>query len=129
MADYGFVKELDRTYDEVCEALPELLQKEGFGILSRIHMHEKFKEKLNVDFPKYTIFGVCNPPLAHKAVSAEENLGLMLPCNAIVYEKGDKTVLAIIRPTVAMSMIENEAVKPVAQQVEMKLKKVFDAVS
>ena len=125
MINYGFVKELNRSFDEVCEALPGACQKEGFGVLTKIDMHDKFKEKLGIEFRKYRIFGICNPPLAHKSISCEENLGLMLPCNAIVYEKGDKAVVAVIKPTVAMSMIQNEKLLP----VEEKLKRVFDAIN
>ena len=106
----------------------EGLKKEGFGILTRIDVQEKFKEKLGIDFKKYVILGVCNPASAHKAIVAEENIGLMLPCNVIVYEKEDKTVVSIIKPTVAMRMIENEELKQIATQVETKLKNVFYSI-
>jgi uncharacterized protein (DUF302 family) len=129
MINYGYVKESEKAFDEVCAGLPEALQKEGFGVLSKIDLSEKFKEKLGIEFQKYMLFGVCNPPLAHKALTAEINLGLMLPCNAVVYERDGKAVLAVIRPTVAMSMIENESLAPVAEEVERKLKAVFDAAA
>ena len=129
MIDYGFVKELDKSFEDVCEILPAELQKEGFGILTKIDVKEKLKEKLGIDFKKYIIFGACNPPNAHKALTIEENIGLMLPCNVIVYEKEGKTVLAVIRPAVAMEAVKNEALLPVAKEVEEKLKRVFDAIS
>jgi len=125
---YGFTKELDLSYETVKEIVVEELKKEGFGILTQIDVQAKLKEKLGIDFKKYVIFGACNPPNAHKAILAEENIGLMLPCNVIVYEKGNKTVLSIIRPTVAMQMIANSALKSIAESVEVQLKKVFDAV-
>lgn len=129
MIDYGFVKELDKSFEDVCEILSAELQKEGFGILTKIDIKEKLKEKLGVDFKKYMIFGACNPPNAHKALTIEENIGLMLPCNVIVYEKEGKTVLAIIRPAVAMESVKNDELLPVAKEVEEKLKRVFDAIN
>ncbi len=129
MISYGFEKEVDKSFEEICSLLPDELKKEGFGILTEIAVHDKLKEKLNVEFKKYHIFGACNPPYAHEALTVEENIGLMLPCNVIVYEKDDKTVLAVIRPTVAMQMINNDKLSPIATSIEEKLKKVFDAIT
>jgi len=106
----------------------EALKNEGFGILTEIDVKEKMKEKLGLDMNKYIILGACNPPNAYKAILTEENIGLMLPCNVIVYEKGGKTVLSVIRPTVAMQMIENSELQRVAEAVEAQLKKSFDAI-
>jgi uncharacterized protein (DUF302 family) len=86
------------------------------------------KEKLGIDMNKYIILGACNPPNAYKAILAEKNIGLMLPCNVIVYEKGGKTVLSVIRPSVAMQMVDNVELQKISEEVEKKLKKVFDAV-
>ena len=86
------------------------------------------KEKLGLDMGKYIILGACNPPNAYKAILAEENIGLMLPCNVIVYEKGDRTVLSVIKPTVAMKMIDNRELDAIAEFIEVKLKKAFDAI-
>ncbi len=129
MIEYGFVKELDARFEDVCEILPEELEKEGFGILTRVPIHEKLKEKLGVEFRRYIIFGACNPPNAFKALSVEDNIGLMLPCNVIVYEKDGKTVLSVIKPTVGMQAVQNDELKPVALVVEEKLKRVFDAIN
>jgi uncharacterized protein (DUF302 family) len=128
MIHYGFTKELGLSFDKVREVVTKELKKEGFGILTEIDIREKFKEKLGIDFRRYVILGACNPPNALKSILAEENIGLMLPCNVIVYEKGDKTVLSIVKPTVAMQMIENEELRPVAAFIEEKLRKVFEAV-
>lgn len=128
MINYGFTKEVKLPFEEVIAVVTERLKKEGFGILTRIDVQEKFKEKLGIDFKKYVILGACNPASAHKAIVVEENIGLMLPCNVIVYEKEDKTVVSIIKPTVAMRMIENEELKQIATQVETKLKNVFDSI-
>ncbi|HVO67633.1 MAG TPA: DUF302 domain-containing protein [Syntrophales bacterium] len=128
MINYGFTKELNIPFDNVKGLVVEELKKEGFGVLTEIDVQTKLKEKLGIDFKKYVILGACNPPSAHKAIIAEENVGLMLPCNVIVYEKGNKTALSIVRPTVAMQMIDNPVLKTIAENVEVKLKKVFDAV-
>jgi len=128
MIDYGFTREIDLPFEEAIEMVTDELKKEDFGILTRIDAKEKFKEKLGIDFKKYMILGACNPSNAHKAIIAEENIGLMLPCNVIVYERGSKTVISIIKPTVAMGMIDNEELKQIARLVEIKLKKVFESL-
>jgi len=128
MIHYGLTKELDIPYETVIEQVREALKKEGFGILTEIDVKEKMKEKLGLDMGKYIILGACNPPNAYKAILAEENIGLMLPCNVIVYERGGKTVLSVIRPTVAMQMIGNEELQKLAEAIEGKLKKAFDAI-
>ena len=128
MIHYGFTKELDIPYETVIEQVREALKKEGFGVLTEIDVKEKMKEKIGIDMRKYIILGACNPPNAYKAILAEENIGLMLPCNVIVYEKGSKTVLSVIRPTVAMQMIDNMELQKVAEVVEGQLKKAFDAI-
>lgn len=128
MINYGFTKELNIPFEKAIEAVTEALKKEGFGILTKIDVKEKFKEKLGIDFKNYAILGACNPSSAHKAILAEENIGLMLPCNVIVYEKGDKTAVSIIKPTVAMAMTNNEELKQIAENVEAQLKKVFGSI-
>jgi uncharacterized protein (DUF302 family) len=128
MIDYGFVKELDLSFDEVLVRVTEVLKREGFSVLTRIDVQQKFREKLGIYFPRYTILGACNPGFAHKAIIAEENIGLMLPCNVLVYEKEGKTILAVIRPTVAMRMVSNEELEKIALAVETGLKSVFDSV-
>lgn len=128
MISYGFKKEISIPFEKAEEAVTQELKKQGFGILTRIDAKEKFKEKLGIDFKNYVILGACNPSLAHKAILAEEDIGLMLPCNVLVYEQEGKTVLSVIRPATAMGMIENEALKQIAVEVEEKLQQVFDSV-
>jgi uncharacterized protein (DUF302 family) len=128
MISYGFTKELDIPYETVVDLVREALQRGGFGVLTEIDVKEKMKEKLGLDMRKYIILGACNPPNAYKTILAEENIGLMLPCNVIVYEKSSKTVLSVIRPTAAMQMIDNVELQKLAQTVEEELKKVFDAI-
>lgn len=126
---YGFKKELDLGFDEAIEKVTAALKKEGFGVLTEIDAKATLKKKLNVDFPRYKILGACNPPNAHKALLAEEDIGLMLPCNVVVYEKGEGSVVSVIRPTAAMGMVDNPELKGVAETVEEKLKRAFDTLN
>jgi uncharacterized protein (DUF302 family) len=128
MINYGFTKELKVPHAKVIALVREALKKEGFGVLTEIDVQKIMKEKLSVDMNKYIILGACNPPHAYNAILTEENIGLMLPCNVIVYEKGGKTGLSVIRPAVAMQMIDNEGLYKIAEEVEEKLKKAFDAI-
>jgi uncharacterized protein (DUF302 family) len=128
MINYGFTRELDIPYKIVIEMAIAALKQEGFGILTEINIMEKMKDKLGIDARNYIILGACNPPNAYKAILAEENIGLMLPCNVIVYEKGGKTVLSVIRPTVAMQMIDNMELHKLAETIEGQLKKAFDVI-
>lgn len=128
MISYGFTKTLEKSFDETVNIVIEELKKEGFGILSTIDFKKKLKEKLDLDFKKYLILGACNPPSAYEAITVEENIGLMLPCNIIVYEKDNSTVVSIIKPSAAMSMIDNEDLKNVALRIENKLENVINAL-
>ncbi len=128
MINYGYTKELNLSFDETVKKVTEELKKAGFGIITQIDLKAKFKEKLGIDFKKYVILGSCHPASAYQAIVVEENIGLMLPCNVIVYEKQDKTVVSIIKPTRAMEMIKNEQLKKIAFEVESKLRYVFDTI-
>ncbi|MFC1588404.1 DUF302 domain-containing protein [Planctomycetota bacterium] len=108
MLGYGFSKEVEMTFDKAVDVVTEELKTEGFGVLITIDVKEKFKEKLGLDFKKYMILGACNPGLAHKAIQVEEHIGLMLPCNVIVFEKEKKSVISIIKPVEAMKGVDNE---------------------
>ena len=125
---YGFTKTTDYGFEQAIEKVTEELKKEGFGILSTIDVKDTLKKKIDVDFKKYTILGACNPKLAHGALQVEEELGLLLPCNVIVYEKNDKTVVSIFDPRVMTLVIENPEMKPVAEEVKNKLQRVLEAV-
>ncbi|NIM98314.1 MAG: DUF302 domain-containing protein [candidate division Zixibacteria bacterium] len=129
MINYGFKKEVSRPFGEAEKVVTEELKKKGFGILTKIDVKEKFKEKLGIDFPNYVILGACNPPLAHKAILAEQDIGLLLPCNVVIYEKEGKTVLDVMKPSTAMGMIGNEELRKIATEVEVILKEVFDSVN
>jgi uncharacterized protein (DUF302 family) len=128
MSDYAITTELDTRFETALEQVQLHLENEGFGVLSTIDIADKLREKLGVEFKRYVILGACKPDMAHRALEAEIDIGLMLPCNVIVYEAGDKTVVAAIRPTVAMQMIDNPDLRPVAVQVEQALWKVIKSL-
>ena len=125
---YGFSKITGYGFEQAIEKVTEELKKEGFGVLTSIDVKETLKKKINVDFKKYTILGACNPPLAYQALLAEEELGLLLPCNVIVYEKNDKTIVSVFDPNIMAYLIDNPQMKPVAEEVKSKLKRVLEAV-
>jgi uncharacterized protein (DUF302 family) len=125
---YGYKKSLNIPYEEAIKRTKEELKKEGFGVLTEIDVKETLRKKLNVDFDKYTILGACNPPFAYKSLQAELDIGLMLPCNVIVYENEEQTFVSSILPTAAMSMIKNEKLRKIAEQVEEKLKRTIDNI-
>ena len=125
---YGFSKTTDYNFDQAIDKVTEELKKDGFGVLTSIDVKDTLKKKINVDFKKYTILGACNPPLAHQALLAEEELGLLLPCNVIVYEKNNKTVVSIFDPNVMAHLIDNPEMKFVAEEVKNQLQKVLEAV-
>ena len=126
--NYGFSKTLNMPFDQAIEKVTEELKKEGFGVLTSIDVKETLKQKINVDFKKYTILGACNPPIAHKALQEEEELGLLLPCNVIVYEKDNKTNVSFFDPMVMTWVIDNDNMKPIAGEVKEKLQKVLEAL-
>lgn len=129
MSKYGISKKLECGYDEAVEKARSALAKEGFGVLTEIDVAATLKKKLGKDFRKYMILGACNPPLAHKALTVETEVGLLLPCNVIVYENDENSVtVSAIDPLVAMSMIENPALALVAKDVRELLDKVINGL-
>src|SRR4030043_1338142 len=108
--NYYFNTIINESFDSAILKVTESLKKEGFGIVSEIRMHEKFREKLGVDFRKYTILGACNPAYAYKAITAEEKIGTMLPCNVVVIEKENGTTeVSAINPVASMMAVDNPA--------------------
>lgn len=128
MPDYGFVKTLDLGFDEAIAAVTDELKKDGFGVLSRIDVHLKLKEKLGVDREPYVILGACHPASADAVLQKEPDIGLMLPCNVCVSVRGGVTVLAVIKPSAAMQSVGNPALADIAADIEARLKAVFDRV-
>ena len=126
--NYGFSKTVDLSFEDTINKVTDELKKEGFGILTTIDIKETLKNKIDVDFKKYTILGACNPPLAHKALLAEEEIGLLLPCNVIVYEKDSKSIVSVFDPSLMSKVVENENLTPIAEEVKEKLQRVFDSI-
>ncbi len=126
---YGIRIELPIGYEEAIERTTAALKTEGFGVLTTIDVKATIKQKLDKDFRKYTILGACNPPIAYKALSAETELGLLLPCNVIVYEtEPGKSVVSAIAPLVSMSRAANAELAPLGNEVDGKLRRVLAAL-
>jgi uncharacterized protein (DUF302 family) len=126
---YGYKKEVHLSYSEAVAKIKEELKKEGFGVLSEIDVKDTLKKKLNVDFDNYVILGACNPPFAHKALQVVKDVGLMMPCNVVVYSDQGRTYIAAVLPTVLLGLIKNDKLKGTADEIEAKLKKAVDAVA
>jgi len=126
--EYGYKKQVNLSFEDAGEKTREELSKEGFGVLTEIDVKATLKKKIDVDYGKYVILGACNPSFAHKALQAEKEIGLLLPCNVIIYEDEGSVFVSAIVPSVAMSMVENKNLSEIAQTVEEKLKKVIDQV-
>jgi len=122
MTTFGIRKDLRARYDEALARVPEALKSEGFGVLTEIDVQSTLKAKLGVDFRRYKILGACNPPLAHQALQAELEVGLMLPCNVVVYEGDDgRAVVLAIDPTTTVAASGNAKLVEVAEVVKQKL--------
>ena len=123
---YYFTTTVAYSFDEAIGRVTDELKKEGFGVLTEIDVQETLKKKLDIDFRRYQILGACNPSFAHKALSAEDKIGLMLPCNVIVQEKEDGEVeVSAINPPASMPAVENDALVSIAGEVSEKLKNVI----
>jgi uncharacterized protein (DUF302 family) len=125
---YGFSKVVNLPFEQAIERVTDELKKEGFGVLTTIDVKETMKKKLGVDFKKYVILGACNPPFAFEALQAEEEIGLLLPCNVIVYEKNGGTAVAVFDPMVMSQLIDNPAMQPIADEVRARLQRVLAGV-
>jgi uncharacterized protein (DUF302 family) len=126
---YYFAKTLETTFDEAIERVTAGLQQEGFGVLTEIDVKATFKKKLDADFHPYRILGACHPQSAYKALTAEDKIGTMLPCNVIVQDiGGGKIEVAAIDPIASMSAVKNETLGRVATEVQGKLRSIIDAL-
>src|SRR5512132_3965394 len=115
--EYGYVREVGLRFEEAVTKIEAALKTEGFGVLSQIDIQAKLKEKLGVEFPRYVILGACNPPIAHAALRQEINLGLLLPCNAVVYEHEGKVYAGVVDAAKMLSIVGNDEMGPMAEQV------------
>jgi uncharacterized protein (DUF302 family) len=128
---YGFTRTVEMNFERARERTIEALKTEGFGVLSEIRLDEKLKEKLGVDFRRYVILGACNPPLAYQTLQEDINIGLLLPCNVIVYEADDKnsSVVAAVDAKAMLSAAgENAKLDATAREVNERLRRVIESV-
>ena len=126
---YGYSKLTALPFDEAVIKATESLAAEGFGVLTTIDVKATLKSKLDLNSENYTILGACNPTFAHQALEAEKEIGLLLPCNVIVYQTGEEVHVSAMLPSAAMSVVENESISEVATAVEEKLKAAIDALA
>lgn len=126
---YYFSKILELPYNETRKYVEEKLAKNGFGVVSEIHLHDKFKAKLDVDFHKYTILGACSPKHAYKAINVESKIGVFLPCNVIIQEiSAGKTEVTAVDPIASMQAVQNNNLADVANEIKDKLKLTIESL-
>ncbi len=127
MSSYGIEARLSLSYDEAVEKVTGTLKQEGFGVLTSIDVHATLKAKINVDFKRYVILGACNPQLAHQALTEENDVGLLLPCNVIVYETEDGgSVVSAIDPVAMLSVTGRDDLGPMADEVSQRLTRAIE---
>lgn len=127
--EYGFGATLDLPFDEAVTRTRAALKDEGFGVLSEIDVRATMREKLGIDYERYVILGACNPQLAHRALQAEHELGLLLPCNVIVHEHDGKSAVAIVDPATMLGVVDNPALRRVADEAKARLGRVAAALA
>lgn len=127
---YGLKKTLPLAVDRADARVREELKKEGFGILTEIDVKDTLKEKLDVDFRPYRILGACNPSLAHQALQKETDIGLLLPCNVVVYrgDTDDESVVAVLDPEAQLAVAGRTDVEPLAREVRQRMERVLEAL-
>jgi uncharacterized protein (DUF302 family) len=125
---YGFGVQLDLPFDEAMTRTRAALKEQGFGVLTEINVQKTLREKLDAPFRRYVILGACNPALAHRALQAELDIGLLLPCNIVLYEEGSGTMVKMMDPRAALGLVENEAIAPVAAEARERLERVVNTL-
>ncbi len=128
MTAYAIPKDVEGAFDEVVDRVRAALADEGFGILTVIDVKATMKEKLDEDFEPYVILGACNPHLAHRGLGVEPDLGVLLPCNVVVRQAGDRVHVAAMEPNAALALADNEAIAPIAAEAREKIARAVEAV-
>ena len=128
MPSYGITKVVDLPYQQAVDKVTDALKAEGFGVLTTINVQETLKQKLGVDLGDYVILGACNPQLAYQALQTEQEIGLLLPCNVIVYTSGGKTAVSVLEPQQALGITNNESLSSIAEEAKGKLERALAAV-
>ncbi|MEJ2538790.1 MAG: DUF302 domain-containing protein [Gemmatimonadota bacterium] len=127
---YGFKKTVALNPEDAEARLRDALAAEGFGVLTEIDVQATLKKKLDVDMPPYRILGACAPPLAHQALTAEPDIGLLLPCNVVVYqgEEADQSVIGVLDPVVQLAVTGRDDIRPLADEVQGRMKRVLESL-
>jgi uncharacterized protein (DUF302 family) len=128
---YGFGVSVRLAYPETVERTRAALKQQGFGVLTEIDVKQTLKDKLDVEFRPYLILGACNPPLAHRALTADLGIGLLLPCNVVVYDNGDETsTVQAMDPEAALGLVgDNPAIAEIARDATVRLRQAMDAIA
>jgi len=126
--EYGVGRDLTESYDTVLPRVLEALKAEGFGVITEIDVKKTMKDKLGVDGRPHVILGACNPKLAHAALAVEADLGLLLPCNVVVYETDAGTRVAVVNAEAMLGMVGNERLSPIAAEVQTRLDRVLERI-
>ncbi|MBT4937275.1 DUF302 domain-containing protein [Candidatus Peregrinibacteria bacterium] len=129
MQNYSYKKTVSYSFQEAVTKIKEVLKTEGFGIVSEIDIQQKVKQMLQIDYDQYLILGVCKPELAHRALEIEKEIGLLLPCNVIIYEDNGSVVVSALLPSVSMGFVKEVELKYIVEEVEPKLKKCIDSLN
>ena len=128
--EYAFSTVLNTSYEDAISKVTDALKEEGFGVLTEIDVKSTLKKKLDLEFRKYVILGACNPPYAHRTLQTDLDVGLLLPCNVIVYETDEKKAyVSAINPVSALEVIKSEELRKIATEVSEKLKRVVEKVA
>ncbi len=128
--EYAFSTVLNTSYEEAVTKVTDALKEEGFGVLTEIDVKATLKKKLDKEFRKYVILGACNPPYAYRTLQADLDVGLLLPCNVIVYETNDqKAYVSALNPVSALEIMKSQELRKIAEEVSERLRRVIDTVA
>jgi len=129
LSNYSFGGETELSFDEAVSKVTESMKEQGFGILTEIDAKKVLKEKLGLDRKPYKILGACNPQFAHKAIDMDPEIGTLLPCNVLIYEKDDGTVaVSAMNPEAALKLVGNPSIEDIAKQVRTRIEKALEAL-